>query len=233
MDSCIVLRSTNYKEYDRIITLLSRENGRIDAQVRGARQVKSQFATASQVFCCAQYEFYQKGGKFFVTDASVVHDFYGIQSDYEKFTPACVMIELAEKLLQHTTEHELLYDLLLRALLTLQKTADGKLALALFLADAVRFLGILPQLDGCVICGDGTAEEAGVFSYEEGGMVCGKCTSGGQRVRLSKRFLQVTRCLLDGELPETGTIQSGDLVRFFEQYVLVQTGIVLRTMKCV
>jgi DNA repair protein RecO (recombination protein O) len=79
---CIVLRAVNYRDYDRILTLFSRAEGRLDAQARGARRVKSALRAAAQPFCCAEYEFYGRGDRLYVTNVLIREEFYGIQNDY-------------------------------------------------------------------------------------------------------------------------------------------------------
>ncbi len=79
---CIVLRTADYKDYDKILTLFSRSDGRLDAQARGARRLKSDIATAAQPLSCGEYEFYKKGDKLFLTAALVKQEFYRVQNDF-------------------------------------------------------------------------------------------------------------------------------------------------------
>lgn len=57
---CIVLRTADYRDSDKMLTLFSRENGRISALARGAKNLKNPIAAASQPFCCGIFSFLRK-----------------------------------------------------------------------------------------------------------------------------------------------------------------------------
>ena len=83
---CIVLRAVNYRDNDKILTLFSQENGKLTASARGARAMKSAIRAAAQPFCCAEYEFYQKKDRLYITNALIKQEFFNVQNDYGKFT---------------------------------------------------------------------------------------------------------------------------------------------------
>ena len=53
--NAIVLRSVNYRDFDRILTLFSREEGKISAAARGAHRAKSPLAAASTQFTAGEF----------------------------------------------------------------------------------------------------------------------------------------------------------------------------------
>ncbi|MGI6153701.1 MAG: DNA repair protein RecO, partial [Christensenellaceae bacterium] len=106
----IVLRTVNYKDSDKLLTLFSRKSGPITATARGVRKAKSRLKPAAQLFCCGEFEFQPaKGGRLILTGVNIRQEFYQIQNTYEKYTAACVMLEFTEKLLHNTDEYERLF----------------------------------------------------------------------------------------------------------------------------
>ncbi len=174
-DLCIVLKTVNYRDYDKMLTLFSREEGKVSAMAPGVRSIKSKLAAAAQPLCCAEYEFDLRKGRRYIKNALIKQTFSKIINDYDRFTAASVMIELTEKILEHAGEWD---GLFVRLVMTLdameQGEADAKTALAYFFVQAIDLLGIFPALDFCAACGK-PVETIQHFNLTEGGAVCADC----------------------------------------------------------
>jgi DNA repair protein RecO (recombination protein O) len=172
---CIVLKAVNYRDYDKMLTLFSRKEGKVPAMAPGVRSVKSKLAAAAQPLCCAEYEFDLRKGKRYVKNVLVKQTFSKIIGDYDRFTAASVMIEMTEKILEHSGEWDGLFLRLIMTLDAMEKgEADAKTALAYFFVQAIDFLGIFPALDFCAACGK-PVEAVQHFNLAEGGAVCADC----------------------------------------------------------
>ena len=82
----VVLRYTNFREADRMITLLSPDLGKISVMARGCRKPKSRFLTATELFCYGDYVLYRKGDFHIMTQANIHDSFYEIRNDIEKLS---------------------------------------------------------------------------------------------------------------------------------------------------
>ena len=51
----LMLKSADYKENDKILTLLTAEKGKITAGIKGVRKAKAKLKFAAQPFCFAEY----------------------------------------------------------------------------------------------------------------------------------------------------------------------------------
>lgn len=234
---CIVLRAVNYKDNDRILTLFSRSQGKINAQARGVRRMKSALATAAQPFCCAEYEFYQKKDRYFVTGALVKQEFFGIQNDYDKFTVGCVMLELAERILEHLDEPERLFVTLVNTLFSMEKHGlDECTALAYFYVQAVDILGVFPALDFCAVCG-APIDKPEYWNAAEGGAVCAACAPSNAGKRLPMDAGGLFRALRAVSPRETArmkrALDCADFLRLAEEYLRVAGDVKLKTAKYV
>lgn len=178
-DQCIVLRAVPYKEADLILTLFSRQHGRIDARAYGARSLKSTYRAACQPFCAAEFEFYLKNGRRSVRSADIRREFFGLQSDFRKYAAGCVLLELAEKMLEGHSEEDRdqMFLLLLHSLSAMEsEKCDPHYIVLFFFLRAAYLLGVFPSLRSCVECG-APAEENVSWSYTGGGVVCAACAA--------------------------------------------------------
>ncbi|MEG0702169.1 MAG: DNA repair protein RecO [Christensenella sp.] len=235
---CIVLRTTDYKDNDRILTLFSRTDGRIDAQARGVRKIKSENTTASQPMSCGEYEFYKKGDRLFLTHALIKQEFYNVQNDYDKYAAACVMLELTDKILQNTDEYEDLFLALIHALFAMeQDTLCRAHALAYFFARVVGRMGIFPSIGECAVCGSETSGATALFSMEEGGEICAQCAPHIKTVNIPRSAL-ITLAGLAATRPQdivkTGRENTDDMsiVSLMAEYLENMMELHLKTMKC-
>ncbi|MEG0251674.1 MAG: DNA repair protein RecO [Christensenellaceae bacterium] len=236
---CIVLRAVNYKDYDKMLALFSRTQGRIDAQARGARKLNSAFRAASQPLCCGEFEFYKKGERLYVTSVLIKQEYFNIQNDYQKYTAACVMLELIEKILQNEQDYEQLFVMLINVLYVMEKSMVSYVqALAYFLTQVIDVLGVFPSLDECVCCGMPIKTKDIHFSPIEGGAVCRDCLPNVKTVKVTEEIVQLLKRNL--QVPEQAikTIVTTDenskaIVALLSDYLCNMVDITLKTMKCV
>ena len=76
--TAIVLRCVNYRDNDRMLTLFSPTQGRIEALARGCRKPRSPILNASEMFALGDFELYQKGAHLTVISANLIETFYPV-----------------------------------------------------------------------------------------------------------------------------------------------------------
>jgi DNA repair protein RecO (recombination protein O) len=175
--AAIVLRFANYRDHDRMLTLLSPAHGRIDAMARGCRRPKSPLLPASELFTAGEYVLLQKGDRHIVVSCSVHEPFYPLRLEYERLNHGALLAGLCEAAARPGERCEPLFEMLIRALnhLAYRQSDPASLA-ASFMLHYASFLGYLPELRHCVICEASFGESAPLFfSTEEGGAVCKRC----------------------------------------------------------
>ena len=154
-DEAVVLRTHPLGEADRIITLLTKERGRIRAVAKGVRRTKSRFGARLEPFMVVDVQCYEGRNLDTVTQAESLAT-YGqtIARDYTVYTAATVMVETAERL---TEEHEpstQQYLLLAGALRSLGGGEhDPGLVLDAYLLRALAVAGWAPSFHDCAKCG--------------------------------------------------------------------------------
>ncbi len=174
---CIVMRTADWRDADKMLTLFSRDFGLVSALARGAKNLKNPIAAASQPFCCGVYSFSGRGGRQYVNQCEIKKEFYSLGADFSRYAAGCVMMEMAEKILQNTEEFERLFILLVTCLAHLEKGLDSRQVLTYFFVQVSDLLGIRPATRMCAVCGK-PLESPGLFCASEGGAVCKGCADG-------------------------------------------------------
>ena len=77
----VVARATNYRDHDRILTLITRERGRLTATARGCRKPQSKLLSCTQPFCYGEYELQERDGRFYVRGCDIHEIFYDLRLD--------------------------------------------------------------------------------------------------------------------------------------------------------
>jgi DNA repair protein RecO (recombination protein O) len=188
-DEGIVLRTQKLGEADRIVTLLTRRNGRIRAVAKGVRKTKSKFGARLEPFTHVDLQLYEKRSLDLITEAQTLRPYGGkLAFDYPRYTAGTAMLETAEKLTAEEREPSLRQFLLLVG--GLRTLVDGahepRLVLDAFLLRSLSVAGWAPALDECARCG-GRAGIRG-FSIASGGAICLSCRVPGSATPAPETF---------------------------------------------
>ncbi len=173
----LVLRHANYREHDRVLTLLTPQRGRVEALCRGCRKPKSPLLAASELFCLGEYVLYKGKGHEMVTACQVQDSFYPLREDYDRLSYASLMLSAAEIAAQSEQPAEHLMILLTRSLGRLSYSdLDPAQVTAAFLLHYASLMGIKPRLNHCALCQRPlAAQEAAWLDPLAGGVVCAAC----------------------------------------------------------
>ena len=183
-DVAVVLRTHKLGEADRIITMLSRERGKIRAVAKGVRRTSSKFGARLEPFSHIDLQFATGRTLDVVTQVESL-DAFGepLTGDYPAYTAGQVMLETADRLVVEEGEPAVQqYQLLVGALKVLNRgTADGprpaRLVLDSYLLRALAIAGYAPSFADCARCGVVGPHQA--FSPGAGGAVCERCRPPG------------------------------------------------------
>ncbi|MBQ8555880.1 MAG: DNA repair protein RecO [Clostridia bacterium] len=175
--TAIVLRYANYRDNDRMLTLFSPTQGRIEALARGCRKPRSPILNASELFALGDFELYQKGAHLTVISASLMETFYPLRQDFDRLAVGMYLLGVAENIIQPGVPAQELFMLLLHTLSRLTfSDQPWKPLTAGFLLHLSNCEGFRPRLSHCVHCGRRMQEgESTWFDHAEGGLVCREC----------------------------------------------------------
>ncbi len=185
-DTAICLRAVNYSETSQVVTLLTRDSGKVAAIAKGSRRAKSSFDGPIEVFSFGNCLFTIKdsGGKLAVlTEFNQQPRFRMLSQNLDTLNAALFAAELTEKFLEGHDPHPALFDKLIKFLETLQQENTRANLLAWLILYQLRLLeetGILPVFNACVNCGAEIktrmrAAPVAYFSSRENGLLCSGC----------------------------------------------------------
>lgn len=169
----IVIRTVDYGETHKIITLFTRDMGKIACMARGAKKPKSSLVAVSQLLTYGQYLIYAGHGMGTLRQGEVLESFREIQSDIYKAAYASYMVELLDRLTEDKQRNPFLFELLYQSLHDIEEGLDPEVLTFIFEMKMLDVAGIKPQVNGCVQCGD--TEGLRAFSLREGGLLCMNC----------------------------------------------------------
>ena len=147
----VVLHTADYRENDRMLSLLSPARGRLDALCRGCKKPQSPLMTAAQPFTYGEYVLYQSRDRSTVTSFELIDSFYPVREDYERLRYAACMLEILHLQALPGEGSEKLFMLLVRSLKRLcYLPLEPRAVTAAFLLMDAALSGWRPQLDACV-----------------------------------------------------------------------------------
>lgn len=229
-DEAVVLRTHKLGEADRIITLLSREHGKVRAVAKGVRRTSSKFGARLEPFTHVDLQFVTGRSLDVITQAVTLHPYSEpLGRDYERYTTGQVMIETADRLVVEEGQPALRqYQLLLGGLQALTAgTIDGPrpavMVMDAYLLRAISIAGYAPNLRECARCGAAGPHEA--FSPVMGGLVCRSCRPPGSAL-IDPQTVEYLAALVGGDWVATRDIdqsvlrQAGGVVAAFVSWQL-------------
>lgn len=171
----IVLRETKFKDFDKILTIFSKENGKIKAIAKGARKTKSRILGSTQLFCYSDFVLYKGRSFYHINQGEVLNSFYAIRNDLYKLAYGTYILEIVESGITEEESNKKVFLLLLKTLNILSMTEDDHLKLVLaFKVKFMSFIGFKPHIRSCVVCNKQLLGKIR-FSIEYGGSLCEEC----------------------------------------------------------
>ena len=175
--NALVIRRSDYSEYDRMVTLFSPDHGRIDAIARGCRKPKSPLLNACEPFTSGAFLLYQKGERFSIEQCQISESFYELRTDYDRLQHGVYWLKLLDASVMPDVPMQDLFLITLRALAHLNYSdLPAELLTMAFEMHLMAQLGYAPRVDACQKCGRPIDSEAR-FDAERGGCVCLHCPS--------------------------------------------------------
>ncbi|MBP2649675.1 MAG: repair protein recO [Firmicutes bacterium] len=173
----ILLVVRDWDDSSRVVTLFSREFGKITAIGYGARRPRNQLAGTLQPF--VQTELVLLSGKSYdsIKQCEIIESFRGIREDLSKMAYANFLAELVVELWPERVAEAAVYDMLLAAF-TMMKTRNPRITSLASALQLLNLAGFSPEITKCSACGDVISGPA-FFCAAIGGAICPNCSKPG------------------------------------------------------
>lgn len=217
----IVIRVRDFDEADKIATLLTREEGKVQAVARGARRPRSRYAGATQIFTQIQASLFHGRSLDTLSQIEITESFRHLREDLVRMAYGTYACELMDEMLKEKQRFEQTYLLLLTTLHLLNaEEMEPEPILRSYELKLLSMLGFRLHLDDCLSCGKelGAAPQVR-FTPGLGGTLCPTCSSEGEAVlRLSRGTVETMKRLMDGDIRRAHMTRiTGEMAREFDR----------------
>lgn len=206
----IVIRTQDLGEADKIVTVYTRDEGKVRAVARGARRPRNRLLGVAQVFTHSDFMFFRNKGLDTLSQAELREPFLALRGDLYKMAYGAYILELVNALTEEGEKNVQVFSLLLATLYLLELSTHYSLLTHAFEIRIMALLGYSPELCNCVSCGKQIAYEKLWFSPSHGGILCGDCTDKGDAIKVSVGTVKVLERLLYGELDKLHILKLTD-----------------------
>lgn len=173
----LVLRETNYKEADKILTVLTKDYGKRTVKARGCRRKSSKLTTSAQLLMFSDMTLFDHRDRVTLHEANVIEPFWSVRQDIMLLSLSSYFAEVLESVAQEGVSHPELLSLILNsmyALDALKKPAEQ--VKAAFELALMCLSGYEPLLDSCAVCGQEQPKEPRLH-LRAGVLHCAACRS--------------------------------------------------------
>ena len=178
----IVLRVTDYNDRDALLTVLSRNYGKLTIKARGLRRKNSPLIAPCQLLAFGEFTLFEYRNQYTVNEAHSIELFQGLRRDLCKLSLGTYFAQAAEVLSQEDLPNPELQSLLLNCLYALDKLEKPELLVkSVFELRAASLAGYSPDLFGCHVCG---SQAPAYFDISGGALLCEKCRGAATGIRM-------------------------------------------------
>lgn len=236
--SGLTIRSVDYKEADKILTVLTDQRGCLTVKAGGVRRKGSRLKAAAQLFTFSRMTLYENKGRCSLQEAEILEQFSGLQNDLGALALASYFAEVLSTEAEDAPANGETLRLALNCLYALSRDLCSKAAVkAAFELRYMALAGYAPDLGRCAVCGKEHPLRP-VAQLEAGAVHCSECAfpgTAGHTVRLTPASLDAARYLLSCDLKKLFSFQlpQDDLRKlgsFAEGYLLAQMERSFRTL---
>lgn len=169
----IVIKSRDYGETNKILTIFTKQLGLLTALSRGANKPKSRLSSLSQVFIQGDFLIYVSKGLSTIQQGQIVESYRHIREDIIKTAYAAYIVELTDKIVEQRQPDLFLYDQLCRTMTWINEKDDYMIPIMMYELKVYKKGGFAPIVDRCINCNGVNRSYA--FSIREGGLLCTQC----------------------------------------------------------
>ena len=171
----IIIAENNMGDFDKMLTILTPNLGKIGCSAKGARRPKSLLLAGTQFLCFGEYMLFKGSDTYTMNSCETIEMFYNIRTDLDKLTYASYITKIINDI---TTENQNCFNTLKLFLNTLymisETNKDLDFITSIFKLRILKILGFMPNVNECVSCK--AKENITHFSVKNDGFKCSACS---------------------------------------------------------
>lgn len=227
-----ILHETPYGETSKIIQVFTPTHGVIGIMCKGAKSLKSRLRAATLKYTYAKFTIYYKENKLSVLkEADVINPFVRIRNDIILISFIAYLSELTHQVLKQSNDKEIYSDFI-SSVLKIEEGLDPIVLTNILEIKYLSKLGVLFNLDECVLCGDKT--NIVTISSDVGGYICKNCLTS--EVIVSPKVIKMLRMYYYVNIKSITDLKIDDATKntinaFLDDYYERYTGLYLNSKK--
>jgi DNA repair protein RecO (recombination protein O) len=231
----IVIRTTDYGETNKIVTLYTREFGKVGVMARGAKKPNSRLSAVTQLFTYGQYLFQSGTGLGSLQQGEMISSMRAIREDIFLTAHASYIVDLTDKVTEDRKSNPFLFELLFQTLNYMNEGYDMEILKNIYEMKMLNVQGLYPILDKCANCGSTEGEFN--FSIREGGLLCHRCFElDPYRIKIGSGTVRLLRLFYLLDLHRLGNISvkpetKAELKKVISSYYDEYSGLYLKTRR--
>lgn len=236
----VVIRETDYKDNDKIVTFLTAEYGKITVLAKGVKSIKSKNSSAVQLFSSSTFEMTEKNGRYILKTANLLDSFYAVRDNIERFSLASYFADVASVVCTENNDEKEMLRLILNCFYAMSRFSDIPLwrIKAAFELKCMQANGLTPDFNSCTECGKAAVDCTDnfgmyLFSPEDGTPICPECLKDRENkniIPISAYTIDAAQYILSSPqkrmlkffLPEEKDLKR-EFSQFCEKYLVCQT----------
>ncbi|MCA1031788.1 DNA repair protein RecO [Bacillus timonensis] len=205
----IVIRTNDYGETNKVVTLYTREWGKVGVMARGAKKPSSRLSAITQPFTYGYFLMQKSSGLGSLQQGETISTMRSIREDIFLTAYASYIVELTDKSTDEKKPNPFMFELLLQTLQYMNEGLDVDVLTYIYEMKMLPVLGLYPRLDKCSICESQTGDF--VFSIREGGFLCRRCMDkDSYHFKISQATVKLLRLFYYFDLNRLGNINLKD-----------------------
>lgn len=170
----IVIAENNMGDFDKMLTILTPNYGKISCVAKGARRPQSALLAGTQLFCFGEYLMYKGTSTYHINSCEIIEVFYNIRTDLDKLKYAIHINKIVQDVTRENENSYKILQLFLNTLYIISETdKDLDFVLSVFKLRLLCILGFTPRVIQCTNCKQ--KENLTKFSIKDSGFKCSVC----------------------------------------------------------
>lgn len=170
----IIIAENNMGDYDKMLTMLTPNFGKISCVAKGARRQQSALLAGTQLFCFGEYLMYKGTNTYHINSCETIEIFYNLRTDLNKLKYAIHINKIIQDVTEENENCYKILQLFLNTLYTISETdKDKDFVLAVFKFRLLTILGFTPRVMKCTACKE--EKDLTKFSIKDNGVKCTAC----------------------------------------------------------
>lgn len=170
----IVIAEHNVSDFDKMLTILTPNLGKIECLAKGSRKPKSLLLAGSQLLCFGEYMLYKGSENYSMNSCEIIELFYKIRVDLEKLQYAAYITKIINDVATENQNNYKVLQLYLNTLYVIAETDKNlKTITSIFRLRLMSIIGFRPQIEECTVCK--TKDNIEFFSIKDEGFKCAIC----------------------------------------------------------